>query len=77
MTQSIRKRAHTMRLAINDVELALSCDAILRTPELFETASDEVMVKVPLGVLRQIARSYPALNAIANDPQYDFVEFAP
>ena len=72
---TIKQRALTMRNAINDVELAMSCDAILRTPELFETASDEVLIKIPLGVLRQLARAYPALNNIANDPAYNFQEF--
>ncbi len=60
-----------MRNAINDVELALNgleIDSIVR---LFETADDSVMVKLPLGALRQLARCYPALNRIINDPAFE------
>lgn len=59
------------RLAINDVELALNgleIDALVRR---WEAADDSVMVKVPLGALRQLGRCFPALNAIVNDPAFE------
>ena len=59
-----------MRDAINDVELALNGLEIDSVVRLFETADDSVMVKVPLGALRQLARSYPELNRIINDPAF-------
>lgn len=66
-----RSQHQQMRDAINDVELALSeleIDAVVR---LFETAGDSVMVKVPLGALRQLGRCYPTLNRIINDPSFE------
>ncbi|MGF6434361.1 hypothetical protein [Bradyrhizobium elkanii] len=47
-------------------------DAIARR---FETADDSVVVKVPLGALRQLARSYPELNRIINDPAFERPEW--
>ncbi len=60
-----------MRDAINDVELALNGLEIDSIARLFEDAHDSVMVKVPLGALRQLARCYPALNRIMNDPAFN------
>lgn len=60
-----------MRNAINDVELALNGLEIDSVVRLFETADDSVMVKVPLGALRQLGRCYPALNRIINDPAFE------
>jgi hypothetical protein len=60
-----------MRDAINDVELALNGLEIDRISRLFEGARDSVMVKVPIGALRQLARCYPALNRIINDPAFE------
>lgn len=60
-----------MRDAINDVELALNgleIDAVVRQ---WEGAHDSVMVKLPLGALRQLANCYPALNRIINDPAFE------
>jgi hypothetical protein len=60
-----------MRDAINDVELALDALEIDSIVRLFETASDSVMVKVPLGALRQLGRCYPTLNRIIDDPAFE------
>jgi hypothetical protein len=60
-----------MRNAINDVELALNGLEIDSVARLFEKADDSVMVKVPLGALRQLARCYPTLNRIINDPAFE------
>jgi hypothetical protein len=60
-----------MRDAINDVELALNGLEIDSIARLFENAHDSVMVKVPLGALRQLARCYPTLNRIINDPAFE------
>lgn len=60
-----------MRNAINDVELALNGLEIDSIARLFEKADDSVMVKVPLGALRQLARCYPTLNRIINDPAFE------
>jgi hypothetical protein len=65
-----RTKHQQMRDAINDVELALNGLEIDSIARLFETADDSVMVKVPLGALRQLARSYPELNRIINDPAF-------
>jgi hypothetical protein len=59
-----------MRDAINDVELALNGLEIDSVVRLFETADDSVMVKLPLGGLRQLARCYPELNRIINDKSF-------
>ena len=67
----MRSKYLQMRDAINDVELALNgleIDSIVR---LFEAADDSVMVKVPLGALRQLGRCYPVLNRIINDPTFE------
>jgi hypothetical protein len=68
----MKKSQHMqMRDAINDVELALSGLDMGHIAELFETANDSVMVKIPLGALRQLARCYPELNRIINDPSFE------
>lgn len=59
-----------MRDAINDVELALNDLEIDSVMRLFEMADDSVMVKVPLGALRQLGRCYPELNRIINDTAF-------
>jgi hypothetical protein len=67
----MRCQHQQMRDAINDVELALNgleIDSVIR---LLETADDSVMVKVPLGALRQLGRCYPTLNRIINDPAFE------
>jgi len=66
-----RSQHQQMRNAINDVELALNGLEIDSVARLFETADDSVMVKVPLGALRQLARCYPELNRIINDPAFE------
>lgn len=66
-----RTQHQQMRDAINDVELALNGLEIDSVARLFETADDSVMVKVPLGALRQLARCYPTLNRIINDPAFE------
>lgn len=66
-----RSQHQQMRNAINDVELALSGLEIDSVMRLFETADDSVMVKVPLGALRQLGRCYPTLNRIINDPSFE------
>ena len=60
-----------MRNAINDVELALNGLEIDDVVKRFEGASDSVMVCLPLGALRQLARCYPELNRIINDPAFE------
>jgi len=60
-----------MRDAINEIELALNGLEIDSITRLFEGAHDSVMVKVPLGALRQLARCYPELNRIINDPSFE------
>lgn len=66
-----RSQHQIMRDAINDVELALNGLEIDSIARLFESAHDSVMVKVPLGALRQLARCYPTLNRIINDPAFE------
>lgn len=61
----------TMRLAINDVELALQGLEIDDLVAKFEGADDGILIKVPLGRLRQLARCLPVLNAIVNDPKFN------
>jgi hypothetical protein len=65
-----RSKHQQMRDAINDVELALNRLQIDSVVRLFESADDSVMVKLPLGALRHLARCYPALNRIMNDERY-------
>lgn len=60
-----------MRDAIDAVELALNGLEIDSVTRLLEGAADSVMVKVPLGALRQLARCYPELNRIINDPSFE------
>lgn len=67
----MRSRYLQMRDAINDVDLALNGLEIDSIARLFESADDSVMVKVPLGALRQLARCYPNLNRIINDPAFE------
>jgi hypothetical protein len=66
-----RSQHQQMRDAINDVELALNELQIDSVVRLFETADHSVMVKVPLGPLRRLARCYPELNRIMNDPAFE------
>jgi hypothetical protein len=70
-----RSQHQQMRDAINDVELALNNLEIDSIARLFHGADDSVMVKVPLGALRRLARCYPELNRIIND--WDFVRASP
>lgn len=66
-----RTKHQQMREAINAVELALNgleIDAVMRQ---WEGAADSVMVKLPLGALRQLGRCYPELNRIINDPVFE------
>lgn len=65
-----RSQHQQMRDAINDVELALNGLEIDSVARLFESAHDSVMVKFPLGAVRQLARCYPELNRIINDPSF-------
>lgn len=65
-----RSQHQQMRDAINDVELALNGLEIDSVVRLFEAADDSVMVKVPLGALRRLARCYPELNRIINDDTF-------
>jgi hypothetical protein len=65
-----RTQHQQMRDAINNVELALNglqIDSLIRR---WEGADDSVQVKIPLGELRQLARCYPELNRIINDPAF-------
>lgn len=67
----MRSRYQQMRDAINDVELALNGLEIDSIDRLFETADNSVMVKVPLGALRRLAKCYLELNRIINDPSFE------
>lgn len=66
-----RSQHQQMRDAINSIELALNGLEIDSVTRLFEGADDSVMVKVPLGALRHLARCYPELNRIINDPAFE------
>jgi hypothetical protein len=66
-----RSQHQQMRDAINDVELALNGLEIDSVVRLWKGASDSVMIKLPLGALRQLANCYPALNRIINDPAFE------
>lgn len=66
-----RSEHQQMRTAINDVELALNGLEIDSVVRLWEAADDSAMVKLPLGALRQLARCYPELNRIINDPGFE------
>jgi hypothetical protein len=59
-----------MRDAINDVELALNELEVDSVARLFENAHDSVMIKFPLGAVRQLANCYAELNRIINDPSF-------
>lgn len=63
-----RTQHQQMRDAINDVELALNGLQIDSLVRRWEGADDSVRIRVPLGELRQLARCYPELNRIINDP---------
>jgi hypothetical protein len=65
-----RSQHQQMCDAINDVELALNGLEIDSVVRLWKGASDSVMVKLPLGALRQLANCYPDLNRIINDPAF-------
>ena len=65
-----KDRFYQMSLACNDAELAIG--NVMHKVRLFENATNEsLMVLVPLKDLRQLARCYPALNAIVNDPKFN------
>lgn len=66
-----RSQHDQMRDAINDVELALNNLEIDSVVRMFDGAADSVMVKVPLGALRRLGKSYPELNRIINDPAFE------
>jgi hypothetical protein len=66
-----RTQHQQMRDAINDVELALNGLEIDAVTRQWEGAHDSVMVKLPLGALRQLANCYPTLNRIINDPAFE------
>lgn len=66
-----RTQHQQMRDAINDVELALNGLEIGAVVRQWEGAHDSVMVKLPLGALRQLGRCYPELNRIINDPKFE------
>ena len=66
-----RSQHQQMRDAINDVELALNGLEIDSVARRWEGAHDSVMVKLPLGALRQLARCYPELNRIINDSAFE------
>lgn len=67
----LRSRYSEMRNAINDVELALNGLEIDDVVRRFEGADDTVMVKLPLGALRQLGSCYPELNRIINAPEFE------
>jgi hypothetical protein len=58
-------RLERMKLAINDAELAIG--EVVELAEKFAGASDEILIKVPLHIIRQLANCYPALNALMNE----------
>jgi hypothetical protein len=60
-----------MRDAINDVELALNGLAVDDLVKAWDGASNDVTIKVRLGDIRRLARCYPALNRIINDPAFE------
>jgi len=66
-----RSQHQQMRDAINDVELALNGLEIDSIARLFQGADPSIMVKVPLGALQRLARCYPELNRIINDPAFE------
>jgi hypothetical protein len=66
-----RSKYQQMRDAIDAVELALNGLEIDSVARRWEGAHDSVMVKLPLGALRQLARCYPELNRIINDPAFN------
>lgn len=59
---------HEMSLTINDAEYAIG--NINDIVNLFKNADGEIIVKIRLGHLRQLANCYPALNKIVNDPDF-------
>jgi hypothetical protein len=72
----MRSQHQQMRDAINDVELALNGLEIDDVVRLFEGADDSVMVKMPLGALRQLGRCFPEVNRIINDPAFQIKQAA-
>ena len=66
-----RSQHQQMRDAINDVELALNALQVNDIVDAWDGAMDTVRVKVPLGTLRRLARCYPELNRIINDPAFE------
>lgn len=63
-------RYYQMRLAINDIELALNELDVVDIVRNFEGAGDGVMVHIPLKALRAVGRCFDELNRIANDPEF-------
>ena len=66
-----RSQHQQMRDAINDIELALNALQVDDIVDAWDGAMDTVKVKVPLGALRRLARCYPELNRIINDPAFE------
>ncbi len=70
MPLSIKEQHRKMRLAINDVELAMSGMDMGQFLKDWEGASDKAKVYFTLGQLRQLARCYPKLNYIMNSEDF-------
>lgn len=60
-----------MREAINAIELALNALQIDDIVDAWDGAMDTVKIRVPLGALRRLAKCYPELNRIINDPNFE------
>lgn len=69
--RSPRSILSEMRSAINDVELALNQLEIDDLVKQWEGASDNVHIRVSLKDIRRLARCYPTLNHIMNDPAFE------
>jgi hypothetical protein len=67
----MKSQRKQMRDAIDAAEMAMNGMALESRVKLMEEADDSVMVKVPLGALRLLYRSYPELNRIINDPAFE------
>lgn len=66
-----KSKHHQMRDAINDVELALNALEVDDIVRRFEGADGSIVIKVPLEPLRRLAKAYPELNRIINDPAFE------
>ncbi len=73
---TVSRKAIDMRNAINDVELALAGLEIDDMVDAWEGAMNTTKLKVSLGALRQLRNSYPALNRIMNEAEYNPDQFA-